>query len=66
MIIQRLRETGLCRVTSLNLPFIMSKFLFQVFIMGKLRTKDFPPDRNLMLRGRRGGWGVGWKGGGAC
>lgn len=50
MIMKGLREKSLCRVMSLNLPFIMSKFLVQVFIMGKLHTKDFPPEWNLMLK----------------
>lgn len=49
MIIKGLREKSLCQVMSLNLPFIMVKFLFQVFVMGRLHTKDFLPEWNLML-----------------
>lgn len=58
VIMEGLGEKSLCRVISVNLPFIMSKFLVQVFIMGKVRTKDFPPEWSLMLKclGKKTKW----------
>lgn len=49
MIIKGLGGKSLCQAMSLSLPFITAKFLVQVFIMGKLHTKDFPPEWNLIL-----------------